>query len=92
MTSNNTRINDTNEAMLRRWLRNAISQEMLNRWQDEGLSTEFVLVKASSVHPGSISFQLDNVGERTFLYWRNDSAARYMVQHSDFDKIANQLR
>ncbi|MCZ8498582.1 hypothetical protein O9929_13230 [Vibrio lentus] len=34
---------------------------------------------------------MDDVGERAFLYWRNDSAARYMVQHPDFDKITAQL-
>ncbi|MEZ8435050.1 sugar kinase [Vibrio splendidus] len=68
-----------------------ISQQMLNRWQDEGLSTEFVLIDEQR-SPGLYLIQLDDVGERTFLYWRNDSAARYMVQHPDFDKIANQLR
>ncbi|MEZ9268815.1 PfkB family carbohydrate kinase, partial [Vibrio splendidus] len=69
----------------------AISKEMLNQWQDEGLSTDFVLIDEQR-SPGLYLIQLDDVGERTFLYWRNDSAARYMVQHPDFDKIANQLR
>ncbi|MEZ8287075.1 ketodeoxygluconokinase [Vibrio splendidus] len=68
----------------------AISQEMLNRWQDEGLSTDFVLIDEQR-SPGLYLIQVDDVGERTFLYWRNDSAARYMVQHPDFDKIAAQL-
>ncbi|PTP76372.1 sugar kinase [Vibrio splendidus] len=69
----------------------SISQEMLKRWQDEGLSTDLVLIDEQR-SPGLYLIQLDDVGERTFLYWRNDSAARYMVQHPDFDKIANQLR
>ncbi|OED61726.1 ketodeoxygluconokinase [Vibrio tasmaniensis ZS-17] len=69
---------------------NAISQEMLNRWQDEGLSTDFVLIDEQR-SPGLYLIQLDDVGERTFLYWRNDSAARYMVQHPDFDRITAQL-
>ncbi|MDN2666167.1 sugar kinase [Vibrio sp. 14N.309.X.WAT.E.F5] len=68
----------------------AISQQMLNRWQDEGLSTDFVLIDEQR-SPGLYLIQLDDVGERTFLYWRNDSAARYMVQHPDFDKITAQL-
>jgi 2-dehydro-3-deoxygluconokinase len=68
----------------------AISQQMLNRWQDEGLSADFVLIDEQR-SPGLYLIQLDDVGERTFLYWRNDSAARYMVQHPDFDKIAAQL-
>ncbi|NOJ06950.1 sugar kinase [Vibrio splendidus] len=68
----------------------AISQQMLNRWQDEGLSTDFVLIDEQR-SPGLYLIQLDDVGERTFLYWRNDSAARYMVQHPYFDKITAQL-
>ncbi|MBB1464142.1 MULTISPECIES: sugar kinase [Vibrio] len=68
----------------------SISQQMLKRWQDEGLSTDFVLIDEQR-SPGLYLIQLDDVGERTFLYWRNDSAARYMVQHPDFDKITAQL-
>ncbi|MEO9497096.1 MAG: sugar kinase [Vibrio splendidus] len=68
----------------------SISQEMLKRWQDEGLSTDLVLIDEQR-SPGLYLIQLDDVGERTFLYWRNDSAARYMVQHPDFDKITAQL-
>lgn len=68
----------------------SISQQMLERWQDEGLSTELVLIDEQR-SPGLYLIQLDDAGERTFLYWRNDSAARYMVQHPDFDKLATQL-
>ncbi|MEL0607270.1 sugar kinase [Vibrio echinoideorum] len=68
----------------------SISQEMLKRWQDEGLSTDLVLIDEQR-SPGLYLIQLDDVGERTFLYWRNDSAARYMVQHPGFDKITAQL-
>ncbi|MFA0014181.1 sugar kinase [Vibrio lentus] len=68
----------------------SISQQMLKRWQDEGLSTDLVLIDEQR-SPGLYLIQLDDVGERTFLYWRNDSAARYMVQHPDFDKITAQL-
>ncbi|MEZ9336871.1 sugar kinase [Vibrio splendidus] len=68
----------------------SISQEMFKRWQDEGLSTDLVLID-EQCSPGLYLIQLDDVGERTFLYWRNDSAARYMVQHPDFNKITAQL-
>ncbi|TVU66144.1 sugar kinase [Vibrio atlanticus] len=68
----------------------SISQEMLKRWQDEGLSTDLVLIDEQR-SPGLYLIQLDDVGERTFLYWHNDSAARYMVQHPDFNKITAQL-
>ena len=68
----------------------SISQGMLKLWQDEGLSTDLVLIDEQR-SPGLYLIQLDDVGERTFLYWRNDSAARYMVQHPDFNKITAQL-
>ncbi|WP_286302987.1 sugar kinase [Vibrio apostichopi] len=68
----------------------SISQQMRERWQDEGLSTDLVLIDEQR-SPGLYLIQLDDVGERTFLYWRNDSAARYIVQHPYFDKITAQL-
>ncbi|BBF08923.1 hypothetical protein CHBNIII8_09560 [Haemophilus influenzae] len=42
--------------------------------------------------PGLYLIQLDAQGERTFLYWRNQSAARYMVQHPDFAKVIAELQ
>ncbi|CAH6839135.1 2-dehydro-3-deoxygluconokinase [Vibrio chagasii] len=91
MSSNNTANPAIQTSYVTALGSDAISQEMLNRWQDEGLSTEFVLINEQR-SPGLYLIQLDDFGERTFLYWRNDSAARYMVQHPDFNKIANQLR
>ncbi|PSU35838.1 sugar kinase [Photobacterium lutimaris] len=67
-----------------------ISEGMLQRWQQEGVGTELVL-RDSSRQPGLYLIQLDEQGERTFLYWRNQSAARYMLQHPDFARIAEQL-
>ena len=90
MSSNNTANPAIQTSYVTALGSDAISQEMLNRWQDEGLSTDFVLIDEQR-SPGLYLIQLDDVGERTFLYWRNDSAARYMVQHPDFDKITAQL-
>lgn len=68
----------------------SISQEMTRRWQNEGISTDLVLSDPKR-SPGLYLIQLDDEGERTFLYWRNDSAARYMVQHPEFTDVITQL-
>ncbi|MCY9855985.1 sugar kinase [Vibrio mediterranei] len=64
----------------------AISDGMIERWQHEGVNTELVL-RDTTRQPGLYLIQLDGQGERTFLYWRNRSAARYMLQHQDFAKV-----
>lgn len=69
----------------------ALSQEMIKRWQDEGISTELVLTD-NKRSPGLYLIQLDAQGERTFLYWRNQSAAKYLFQHPDFEQVAQSLR
>ncbi|PSW22039.1 sugar kinase [Photobacterium sanctipauli] len=69
----------------------AISDGMLSRWQQEGVGTHYVLRDAQR-QPGLYLIQLDDQGERTFLYWRNQSAARYMLQHPKFDKVSTHLK
>ncbi|MGR5133223.1 sugar kinase [Vibrio alfacsensis] len=68
----------------------AISDGMISRWQEEGVGTELVL-RDGTRQPGLYLIQLDEQGERTFLYWRNQSAARYMVQHAEFAQVAAAL-
>ncbi|WP_210442064.1 sugar kinase [Vibrio crassostreae] len=68
-----------------------ISKGMLERWQQEGVSTDLVL-QDNQRTPGLYLIQLDDAGERTFLYWRNQSAARYLLQHPDFNQIKQALR
>ncbi len=68
----------------------AISDGMLSRWRDEGIDTDLVLRDRERT-PGLYLIQLDDSGERTFLYWRNQSAARYLVQHLEFDRIRENL-
>lgn len=60
-----------------------ISEGMLSRWKDESIDTQMVL-RDPQRSPGLYLIQLDEQGERTFLYWRNQSAARYLLQHPDF--------
>ncbi len=67
-----------------------ISTGMLTRWQDEGVSTGLVL-RDETRTPGLYLIQLDDQGERTFLYWRNQSAARYLLQHPNFGMVKQAL-
>ncbi|MDK2618653.1 sugar kinase [Vibrio vulnificus] len=67
-----------------------ISTGMLTRWQDEGVSTDLVL-RDEIRTPGLYLIQLDEQGERTFLYWRNQSAARYLLQHPNFRMVKQAL-
>ena len=59
---------------------------MIDRWQEEGVDTSLVL-RDEAHQPGLYLIQLDARGERTFLYWRNDSAARYLLQHPGFGTV-----
>ncbi|MGF1762677.1 sugar kinase [Aliivibrio kagoshimensis] len=68
----------------------ALSDGMLTLWQDEGVNTEYVL-RDPHRQPGLYLIQLDDQGERTFLYWRDQSAAKHMMQHPEFTKIEAHL-
>ena len=67
-----------------------ISKGMLSRWENEGISTQWVLEDDSRT-PGLYLIQLDDQGERTFLYWRNQSAAKYLLQHPNFGLLKQAL-
>ncbi|AKH63431.1 MULTISPECIES: sugar kinase [Photorhabdus] len=69
----------------------SLSEGMIKHWQDEGIHTHLVL-RDPAHQPGLYLIQLDEQGERTFLYWRNDSAARYMVCHPDFFSVIQSLQ
>ncbi|WP_084258051.1 sugar kinase [Pasteurella testudinis] len=68
-----------------------LSQGMVADWQAEGINTDWVL-RDKTRQPGLYLIQLDSLGERTFLYWRNQSAARYLLQHHDYPHILSQLK
>ncbi|MCC8466054.1 sugar kinase [Photorhabdus bodei] len=69
----------------------SLSEGMITRWQDEGIHTHLVL-RDPAHQPGLYLIQLDEQGERAFLYWRNDSAARYVVRHPDFSSVIQALQ
>lgn len=63
-----------------------LSQQIIARWQQAGIDTSAVFIDQQR-HPGLYLIQLDEHGERTFLYWRNDSAARYLMQHPQLPQL-----
>ncbi|MCW8335687.1 sugar kinase [Vibrio paucivorans] len=67
-----------------------LSEGMIARWQQEGINTDLVLHDENRT-PGLYLIQLDDQGERTFLYWRNQSPARYLLRHPDFNRIEQSL-
>lgn len=67
-----------------------LSQKMISLWEEDNINTDLVL-RDSQRQPGLYLIQLDKQGERTFLYWRNQSAARYLLQHSEYQKVKEHL-
>lgn len=54
-----------------------ISDALVARWASEGVDTRFVL-RHPTRSPGIYAIHVDENGERSFLYWRDKSAAREM--------------
>lgn len=67
-----------------------LSDGMISRWQVEGINTDLVL-RDEKRTPGLYLIQVDEQGERTFLYWRDQSPARYLLQHSGFKSVEKSL-
>lgn len=63
-----------------------ISQEMIDMWHSEGIDTQFVQ-RSATKQPGLYMVETDEVGERSFLYWRNDSAAKYWLETASDELI-----
>lgn len=66
------------------------SQEMLDSWQKEHISTDLVQ-RMSDKMPGLYSIVTDEQGERSFYYWRNDAAAKFWLKTAETAKIADQI-
>ncbi|MFU2089402.1 sugar kinase [Avibacterium avium] len=67
-----------------------LSQQMIQHWQQDQIHTDSVLID-SNRQAGLYLIQLDKFGERTFLYWRSESAARYLLQHPDYPQVQDKL-
>lgn len=68
----------------------ALSRQMIEHWQQEGIKTDTVLIDPDH-QPGLYLIQLDSEGERTFLYWRDNSAAKYLLRHPRYDELEAKL-
>ncbi|MDE3736546.1 sugar kinase [Pseudomonas resinovorans] len=61
-----------------------LSDELIHQWQCEGIETVRV-TRLPGTLPGLYLVDVDPQGERSFLYWRDTSAARqYFAMETDF--------
>ena len=67
-----------------------LSERIISCWQSEGIETQAVL-RDTQRQTGLYLIQLDDVGERTFLYWRQHSAAKYLLQHAQYSLVQDQI-
>ena len=56
------------------------SHWLLERWQKENIDCSLVQ-KLDGYYPGLYMIELDDVGERSFMYWRNNSAAKNFFEN-----------
>ncbi|WP_439098420.1 sugar kinase [Alteraurantiacibacter buctensis] len=68
----------------------AFSANLRQQWQAEGLDCSLLLTDPAR-STGLYSISLDAAGERTFSYWRSDSAARQMFALPDSARLAEAL-
>ncbi|MEP1446253.1 MAG: sugar kinase [Paraglaciecola sp.] len=59
-----------------------ISQQMVEACSAEALNNQHIFAK-SERNPGIYLVQTDDEGERSFLYWRDSSAAKQVMQYVD---------
>ncbi|WP_394240880.1 2-dehydro-3-deoxygluconokinase [Vibrio astriarenae] len=70
--------------------RDPFSMEMLEAWQQEGINTDTVLNVAEKT-PGIYYIETDDTGERSFHYWRSDSAAKYVFDQPESEELIEKL-
>jgi len=63
-----------------------ISQKMIDSWNTEGVNTQFVQ-RSATKQPGLYMVETDATGERSFIYWRNDAAAKYWLETASVELI-----
>lgn len=68
----------------------SFSQEMLEAWNSEGIDTSLVL-QLDDKQPGLYHIATDDTGERSFHYWRNDAAAKYLFDQPESAQLIEKL-
>lgn len=66
------------------------SANMLATWQSEGINTDLVL-RVKGKQPGLYYIETDQSGERSFYYWRNDAAAKYLFEQESSAALVESL-
>lgn len=66
------------------------STEMRQAWKEEGINTDLVLNLVDKT-PGIYFIETDSTGERSFHYWRSDSAAKFVFDQADSDELIEKL-
>ncbi|MEH6452282.1 MAG: sugar kinase [Psychromonas sp.] len=66
------------------------SVDMLEKWQAEGIETGLVS-RLTDKQPGLYYIETDDTGERSFHYWRNDAAAKYLFDQEDSAALVEKL-
>lgn len=67
-----------------------MSDRVVDAFQAEGIDTSLVLQTPRKA-PGLYAVNLDDQGERSFTYWRENSAARTFFQHPDSATVQNKV-
>lgn len=58
----------------------SLSQEMMDNWQAESIACDLVK-RIEGKNPGLYMVETDQTGERSFHYWRSDSAVKRYFDH-----------
>lgn len=66
------------------------SEAMLNFWRQEGVGTRLV-ARLKGRLPGLYTIRTDDAGERSFTYWRGQSAVRDLLKDGRDDRLASEL-
>jgi 2-dehydro-3-deoxygluconokinase len=64
----------------------AFSGDLRDAWAGEGLDVSLILTDSARM-PGLYAVRTDTAGERSFSYWRGDSAARRMFDLSGSEQV-----
>ncbi len=67
-----------------------LSDVIVRQWQQYGVDCQFVL-RDETRQAGLYLIQNDTSGERSFQYWRDNAAARFIMQHKDINAIFKAL-
>ncbi len=74
--------NDMNVHLVTAVGKDSYSADMIKLFEKEQLECDCVF-KSDTRIPGLYSIQLDEHGERSFTYWRDNAAAKQVMQHID---------